>query len=160
MCISCSLTFLKSSCKCHHLRYTFAQQPSTPLIFYPLPYWFFFILFLQRGEKMEKKRERNIAVRQKHQSIAFQTCPNQGPNPQPRYVPWPEIEPMTFCSAGWCPTNWATPIWANSLLFKGLTLYSPNTHFPSFPICFFFPIHFQVRRMSITGVTDKLTNRK
>ena len=29
-------------------------------------------------------------------------------NLQPRYVPWPGIQPMTFHFAGWCPTNWAS----------------------------------------------------
>ena len=46
-----------------------------------------FIYFLERGEGREKETERNIVVREKHQSVASRTCPNQGLDPQPRHVP-------------------------------------------------------------------------
>ena len=36
-------------------------------------------------------------------------CPTWGLNPQPRYVPWSRIEPITFWCMGWAPTDWATP---------------------------------------------------
>ena len=35
------------------------------------------------------------------------SCP-WGPGLQPRHVPWPGIEPVTFHFAVRCPTNWAT----------------------------------------------------
>ena len=47
----------------------------------------FIYLFLQKGEGREKERENNINVREKHQLFASQSCPNQGPKLQPRYVP-------------------------------------------------------------------------
>ena len=34
----------------------------------------------------EKKRERNIDVREKHQSVVSQKHPNLGPSPQHKYV--------------------------------------------------------------------------
>ena len=46
----------------------------------------FIYLFLERGEGREKERERNIDVREKHQSVAPCTWPIQGPNPQPKHV--------------------------------------------------------------------------
>ena len=58
----------------------------------------------------EEERERNIGVREKHQSVFSHMCPIQGPNLQPRHVPWPGIKPVIFHFAGCCPTNWATPI--------------------------------------------------
>lgn len=35
---------------------------------------------------LERGRERNMCVREKHQLVAFCTCPNQGMNPQHWYV--------------------------------------------------------------------------
>ena len=41
-----------------------------------------------RGERDRvKQRERNMDVREKHRSVASRTCPDQGWNPQPMYVP-------------------------------------------------------------------------
>ena len=34
--------------------------------------------------------------------------PSQGPNLQPRHVPWPGIELVTFHFVGRCPARWAT----------------------------------------------------
>ena len=42
--------------------------------------------FLRERER-ERERERNISVREKHQLGASCMRPNQGSNPQPRYVP-------------------------------------------------------------------------
>ena len=72
-------------------------------------YLFFkrFYLFIVRGEG----RGRNIEVGEKHQLVASHTpplAPNQGPGLKPRHVPWPGIEPVTFCFAGQRPTHWAT----------------------------------------------------
>ena len=47
----------------------------------------FIYLFFERGEGREEERERNIAVREKHRSVASRAHPNQGPNPQPRLMP-------------------------------------------------------------------------
>ena len=44
----------------------------------------------------EREKERNIYVREKHWLVSSHMCPNQGLNP-PRYVPWPGIEPVTWC---------------------------------------------------------------
>ena len=38
-------------------------------------YFFFIYLLLESGEEREKKRERIICVREKHQSVASCTCP-------------------------------------------------------------------------------------
>ena len=60
-----------------------------------------FYLFLKRGEA----RERNISVREKHQSDASCMRPNWGPNPQPRHVLWPGIKLATFCFVQPHPTQ-------------------------------------------------------
>ena len=57
---------------------------------------YFIYLFLERGEGREKKRERNINVREKHWLVASQTLLGQGPNPPPRHVPWLRIELATL----------------------------------------------------------------
>ena len=83
--------------------------------FIEIPPWIFFFIifkdyicfFVERGEVREKEGERNINVRDKHQSTASQTYPNWRPNPQPRYVPWLRIKPANFCLSGGHPTNWA-----------------------------------------------------
>ena len=57
-----------------------------------------FIDFRERERERERERARNINVRQKHLLVASHMCPNQGLNPQPRYVLWLGIELPTF----WC----------------------------------------------------------
>ena len=47
----------------------------------------FIYLFLERGEGMDKERERNIDVRGKQQPVASGTHPNCGRNLQPSHVP-------------------------------------------------------------------------
>ena len=47
----------------------------------------FIYLILERGGGRKKEGERNIDVREKHQSVASHTCPDLGLNPQPRLVP-------------------------------------------------------------------------
>ena len=49
-----------------------------------------FYLFLERGERKEKERERNINV------WLPLIQPHWGPGLQPRHVPWLGIEPATF----------------------------------------------------------------
>ena len=46
---------------------------------------FYFFIF-RKGRKKEK--ERNIDMREKHQLVASRTCPNWGPNQQPRHMPY------------------------------------------------------------------------
>ncbi|KAF6131762.1 NOVA alternative splicing regulator 1 [Phyllostomus discolor] len=41
----------------------------------------------ERGEGREKEKERNIDLREKHQWVAFPTCPGWGLNLQHRHVP-------------------------------------------------------------------------
>ena len=47
--------------------------------------------------------ERNIDVRGKHQSVASCMVPDQGLNPQPKYMPWPGIQLETFWCMGQSP---------------------------------------------------------
>ena len=51
-----------------------------------LPYFKkdFTYLILERGERREEERERNIHVREKHLLVASCMCSNRGLNPQPR----------------------------------------------------------------------------
>ena len=49
-------------------------------------------------------------MREKHWSCM---CPNQGLNPQPRHVPWPEIKLVTFCFGRCHPTDRATLVRAS-----------------------------------------------
>ena len=53
------------------------------------PHLMICLLILEReeGGEREKEGERNIDVREKHQSVASCMRPDQGSNPQPRYVP-------------------------------------------------------------------------
>ena len=46
----------------------------------------YLLIFLERGRK-EKERERNISVREKHQSVASCKHLDKGSNLQPRYMP-------------------------------------------------------------------------
>ena len=46
-----------------------------------------FYLFLEIGEAGLKERERNIDVREEHQSVASRTSPDRGPNLKPSHVP-------------------------------------------------------------------------
>ena len=66
----------------------------------------FIYLFLER----RGRREKNIDVWDKHPSVASCNAPNCRPAPQPRHMPWPGIELVTFPYAGWHPTHWASPV--------------------------------------------------
>ena len=67
--------------------------------------------YTERGREGRKEGE-------KHQSVASCTHPVQGWNLQPIHMSWPGIELATFRFAGWCPTNWATPVKAGCLLLS------------------------------------------
>ena len=43
--------------------------------------------FREKGKGERERQEKNIHVREKHQSVASGTRPDWGPNPQPRHVP-------------------------------------------------------------------------
>ena len=54
----------------------------------------FFHAFRERGrEKEGRRKDGEEDVREKHPFVASCTNPNWGSNSQPRYVPWPKIEP-------------------------------------------------------------------
>ena len=52
---------------------------------------------LEREKGRQRERER-----EKHRSVASCTHPDQGSNPQPRYVPWQEIESASVQCTGRC----------------------------------------------------------
>ena len=58
--------------------------------------------------------EKNIDVWEKYRS---HTRPNWGLDLQPRHVPRPGMEPVTFHFVEWCSTSWATLVRA-ALIFK------------------------------------------
>ena len=72
-------------------------------------YWF------QRERKGE--REGNINVREKHWLVASRMYPDGGLNLQPRYVPWPGIELVTFWYTGWWSNQLSHPARAGRYYF-------------------------------------------
>ena len=66
-------------------------------------------IYIFRDIRRQGKREG-----EKRQLVASHTHPNQEPNLQPRHVPWPGVEPMTFHCVVWHLTNWTTPVRASS----------------------------------------------
>ena len=76
----------------------------------PAKLWFLkgFYLLLERREGREKERERNINA-----WLPFLHPLHWGPGPQPRHVPWLEIEPATLWFTGQHSILWATPVRAN-----------------------------------------------
>ena len=84
-----------------------------------------FILFLDRGEGRKKGRETSMCG-------CLSSAPYWGPGPQPRHVPWLEIEPVTFWLAGQCSIHWATPARAGWRSFKWL--FSCFKHSCIFPV--------------------------
>ena len=62
-----------------------------------------------REEGGERVRERDIDVREKHQMVASCMCPDQGSNPQPRYVLQLGIELATFWCSGRCSNQPSYP---------------------------------------------------
>ena len=73
-------------------------------------------LFLRQGRKREREGNKHY-MREKHQSAASLTHPNQWWNPQSRHVP-DLSEQETFCSAGGSPTRQTTPVRAISTTFN------------------------------------------
>ena len=77
----------------------------TKVLFIPLKKYFY--LFVERGRRREKKRERNINVWEIISCLL--QAPNWGPGLQPRCVPWLGIKPVTFQFTGLSSIHWATP---------------------------------------------------
>ena len=63
---------------------------------------------LKRGEGREKRRDRNINVREKHQSVASCTHLGEGLNLQPQHILWLGIEPVILQLQDDAPTRRAT----------------------------------------------------
>ena len=60
-----------------------------------------YVCVWERERERKRKGEREIDVREKHQSIASYMYPDWGLNLQPRYVPWQRIKTITFLCTGW-----------------------------------------------------------
>ena len=74
--------------------------PSTLPSFLPSIFTRGYVFIDSRERGRERKRERNIDVRQKHWLVASRMCANQESTPKHRYVPRPGIEPATFWGMG------------------------------------------------------------
>ena len=68
----------------------------------------FIYLFLERGERREKERERNISVWLPLMCGCLSCARSWEPGPQPRHVPWLGTEPVTFWLTDWHSIYWAT----------------------------------------------------
>ena len=79
-------------------------------------------MILERREGVRTKGKNHQC--KKHQTVASCMCPDWGPNPQARHVPWSGIEPVTFQFVGWRQTNWATLARAHSFIFRTLIFWS------------------------------------
>ena len=110
------IPFLCFQVSVQHLYFLSLRNRYCLLIISCIYFNFLKILFIlrEREEGREKEKDRNIDAREKHLWVASCTvgsctCPDPGPNQQPRHVPWLAIEQATTLSfAGWDPTNWAT----------------------------------------------------
>ena len=95
--------------------------------------WFFLrfhlFIFRERGREGEREGEKHWCERSIHCLVASCTHPSWGSNLQPRHVPWPGIEPVTFHFARWCPTHWASPVRATAwyLIWKSNTYWKHLT---------------------------------
>ena len=87
------------------------------------------ILFIYSQREGERDGEKHQCVRETLIRIASCTRPTQGPNRQPRHVPWPGIEPATFYFAGWCSTNWPMSVRGSFHSFLNPLHHSTKTVF-------------------------------
>ena len=55
-----------------------------------------FFFYRERGREGERETETETSIWEKHWSVSSCMHPERGSNPQPRYVPWPRIEPAVF----------------------------------------------------------------
>ena len=75
------------------------------------PYLFFrFYLFIFREGKEGRMRGRESSV-----CGCLSHIHNWEPSPQPRHVPWLEIEPASLCFSSWHSIHWVTPATTGSL---------------------------------------------
>ena len=74
------------------------------------------ILFIFRKKGREGEREEHWCERETSIGCLLY-APRQGPNPQPRHVPWLGIKPKTFHFAGWRLAIWATPVRTVIIIF-------------------------------------------
>ena len=74
----------------------------------------FYSLILGRWERRDKERERNIDVREKHESVASHMCPDQVLG----MCPDRESDVWSLCVVGRCLTNWATLVRASWRFLK------------------------------------------
>ena len=79
-----------------------SQKPEIKNMFFLQIYLIY--LFLERGERREKERERNINVWFPLSCAAY-----WGPGPLPRHVPWLGIETVTLWFSDQHSIHWATP---------------------------------------------------
>ena len=82
---------------------------------------FLFNDFIYLRGKGGKKRGRETLVQE--MSIGcLSHAPSWRPGPQHRHGPWLQIEPVTFCFAGWHSVHWATPARARNFKFPNMFL--------------------------------------
>ena len=70
----------------------------------------FYLLFIFRewGREGERQGEKHRCVRETPTGWLLHD-PKWGPGLQPRHVPWPGVEPVTFRFASWCSINSLSP---------------------------------------------------
>ena len=78
---------------------------------------FFYLCFRESRREGEREGEKHWRGRETSISCLSHRS-HQGPNPQPKHMPWPGTKQVTFCLAGGCPTHWATPARAGRAFFK------------------------------------------
>ena len=79
------------------------KTPRDCIPIYTHMYLFAGIFFPSSPEDMFidlREREGNINVREKYQLVASHMCPDQGSNPQPRYMPDQGLNPRPFWYTG------------------------------------------------------------
>ena len=88
------------------LPFSFSKTQLHSLSHGPLLFNLFLFLILPRGYVdwfLEKEEGRvRHTKREKHWLVVSHRHANQRLIPQPRYVPWPGIKPITFWCTGWC----------------------------------------------------------
>ena len=78
------------------------------LVFYIIT-WGYVLLILETQEWGGGARERETSIWERNINWLPPRRPDQGWNPQPRYVPWPRIELPTFWCTGWCSNQLSHP---------------------------------------------------
>ena len=101
-------------------------------------------LILERGEQMERLKERNINVREKHRLVASHMHPDWGWTRRLDMCADPESNPRSFSAGDDSPTSWATPARADpSILTISVHWQQPYSINPYLPLVVSaFPGHF------------------